>query len=137
MVTFGQSVWNWIKGNLPFPFPFEKKTVMTGTIKASPNLPAGAGKFLPVTRGNRRHSLPAEIFACMCRYFYLQIILLAAFAVHFARASFTVYPLSKKMSMIGSLQTQLQLKADILRYCLYGSVWIYVVVGHPLEWKIY
>ena len=56
---FGQCVWNWIKGNVPFPFPF-KKADLTGTIKALPNLPVGAGKFPPVTCGNRRQSLPAE-----------------------------------------------------------------------------
>ena len=38
-----------------------KKSALTRTIKASHKLPAGAGKFPPVTRGNRRQSLPAEI----------------------------------------------------------------------------
>ena len=42
---FGQSVWNWIKGNVPFPL---KKADLTGTMKASPNLPAGAGT-MPVS----------------------------------------------------------------------------------------
>ena len=90
---FGQSVWNWIKGNVPSPFPL-KKADLTGTIKASPNLPAGAGKFPPVTCGNRWQSLPAEIFACIRRYFYLQISWPAAFAGIFARTSFTVWLLS-------------------------------------------
>ena len=74
----------------PFPLFFWKKTDLTGKIKASPNLPAGAGKFPPVTCGNRSQSLPAEIFACIRRYFYLRISVTAAFAGNFARASFTV-----------------------------------------------
>ena len=68
-----------------------KKSARTRTIKTSCELPAGAGKFPPVTRGNHRQSLPAEIFACIRRYFYLRISLPAAFAGNFARASFTVY----------------------------------------------
>ena len=72
----------------PFAFPFEKAD-LTSTTKASPNLPAGAGRFPPTTCGNRRQSLPTEIFACIRRYFYLRISLPAAFADNFARASFT------------------------------------------------
>ena len=68
-----------------------KKSARTRTIKTSCELPAGAGKFPPVTRRKRRQSLPAEIFACIRRYFYLRISLPAAFAGNFARASFTVY----------------------------------------------
>ena len=68
-----------------------KKTARTRTIKSSCELSAGAGKFPPITRENRRQSLPAEIFACIRRYFYLRISVLAAFAGIFARASFTVY----------------------------------------------
>ena len=52
----------------------------TRTIKTSCELPAGAGKFPPVTRLNRRQSLP----------FYLRISLPAGFADNIARASFTV-----------------------------------------------
>ena len=62
-------------------------------MKTSCELPAGAGKFPPDTRRNRRQSLPAEIFACIRMYFYLRISLPAAFAGNFARASFTVYHL--------------------------------------------
>ena len=51
------------------------------TIKTSGELPAGAGKFPPVTRRDRRQSVPAEIFACIRRYFYLQISLPAAFVL--------------------------------------------------------
>ena len=72
---FGQGVWNWIKGNVP---GFEK-------IRPDAN-----NKNPPITRGNRRQSLPAEIFACIRRYFYLRISLPAAFAGNFARASYTV-----------------------------------------------
>ena len=68
-----------------------KKSTWTRTIKTSCELLAGAGKFQPVTRKNRRQSVPAEIFACIRRYFYLRISLPAAFAGNFARASFTVY----------------------------------------------
>ena len=57
----GQSVWNWIKGN----FPRFEKSAHTRTMKTSPELLAGAGKFPPVTRGNRRQSVPVEIFACV------------------------------------------------------------------------
>ena len=78
------------KRKRPFPPFLLKKTDLTGTIKASPNLPAGAGKFPPVTCGNRRQSLPAEIFACIRKYFYPWISLPAAFAGNFARASFSV-----------------------------------------------
>ena len=60
-------------------------------MKTSCELPAGAGKFPPDTRRNRRQSLPAEIFACIRRYFYLRNSLPAAIAGKFARASFTVY----------------------------------------------
>ena len=80
---FGQGVWNWIKGNVP---RFEK-SARTRTIKTSCELPAGEGKFPPVTRRNRRQSVPAEIFACVRRYFYLRTSLPAG---NFARASFTV-----------------------------------------------
>ena len=41
-----------------------KKSASTRTIKTSCELLAGAGKFPPVTRRNRRQSVPAEIFAC-------------------------------------------------------------------------
>ena len=68
-----------------------KKSARTRTIKTSCELPAGAGKFPPVTRRNRRQLVPAEIFACILRYFYLRISLPAAFAGNFARASFTVH----------------------------------------------
>ena len=67
-----------------------RKSDLTGTIKASRKLPAGAGKFPPVTCGNRTQSLLAEIFACIRRYFYLRNSLPAALAGKFARASFTV-----------------------------------------------
>ena len=78
------------KKKRPFlPF-FLKKADLTRTIKVPPNLPASTGKFPPVTCGNSRQSLPAEIFACIRRYFYLRISLPAAFAGNFARASFTV-----------------------------------------------
>ena len=60
-------------------------------MKSLCELPAGAGKFPPDTRRNRRQSLPAEIFACIRRYFYLRNSLPAAIAGKFARASFTVY----------------------------------------------
>ena len=83
---FGQGVSNWIKGNVPL-----KKSDWTRTIKTSFELPAAAGKFPAVTRRNRRQSVPAEIFACIRRYFYLRISLPAAFAGNFARATFTVY----------------------------------------------
>ena len=68
-----------------------KKSARTRTIKTSYELPAGAGEFPPVTRGNCRQSLPAKIFACIPWYFYLRISLPAAFAGNFARVSFTVY----------------------------------------------
>ena len=67
-----------------------KKSARTRTIKTSCELPAGAGTFPTVTRRNRRQSVPAEIFACIRRYFYLRISLPAAFAGKFARASLTV-----------------------------------------------
>ena len=60
---FGQSVWNWIKGNVP---RFEK-SALTLAIKASCKLPAGASNIPQVTGGKRGQSLPAEIFACLCR----------------------------------------------------------------------
>ena len=60
---FGQVVRYWVKGNVP---RFEKP-ILTSTLKASVKLPAGAGKFPPVTCRNRRQSLPAENFACICR----------------------------------------------------------------------
>ena len=44
-----------------------KRSALTGTVKASRKLPAGAGKFPPFTCGNRRQSLSAEIFACIRR----------------------------------------------------------------------
>ena len=50
---FGQSVWNWIKKMSLSPFLL-KKANLTGTKKFSPNLPTGAGKFPPVTCGNRK-----------------------------------------------------------------------------------
>ena len=59
-------------------------------MKSSCELPAGAGKFPPVTRRNRRHLVLADIFACIRRYFYLRISSPAAFAGNFAGASFTV-----------------------------------------------
>ena len=43
-----------------------KKSALTQT-KVSHNIPAGTGKFPPVTCGNRRQSLSAEFFACFCR----------------------------------------------------------------------
>ena len=43
--------------------PEVAKIARMRTIKTSCELFAGAGKFPPVTRGNRRQSLPAEIFA--------------------------------------------------------------------------
>ena len=67
-----------------------KKSARTRTIKTPCELPAGAGKFPPLTRRNRRQSVPAEIFTCIRRYFYLRISVPAAFAGNFARASFTV-----------------------------------------------
>ena len=76
-----------------------KKSARTRTIKTSCELPAGAGKFPPVTRRNRRQSVPAEIFTCIRRYFYLRISLPAVFA--FARASFTVYFInSEKFTLV-------------------------------------
>ena len=84
---FGQGVSNWIKGNVS---RFETIR-MDANKKTSCELPAGAGNFPPVTRRNRRQSVPAEIFACISRYFYLRISLPAAFAGNFARASFTVF----------------------------------------------
>ena len=66
-----------------------KKADLTETIKASPILNAGAGKFSLVTCGNRRQSLPAELFARIRRYFFLRISLPAA--GNFARTGFTVY----------------------------------------------
>ena len=54
----GQSVCYWIGGL--------RKSTLTRTIKASGKLPAGAGKYLPVTCGNRRQSLRAKGFACIC-----------------------------------------------------------------------
>ena len=83
---FGQGIWNWIKK----PSRGLKKIARTQTIKTSCELLAVAGKFPPVRRRNCRQSVPAEIFACMHRYFYLRISLPAAFAGNFARASFTV-----------------------------------------------
>ena len=77
-----------------------KKSARTRTIKTSCELPAGAGKFPPVTRRNRRQSEPAEIFACIRRYFYLRISLPAAFAGNFARASFTVLLLTNYISAL-------------------------------------
>ena len=56
------------------------KVDLTGKIKASRNLPAGAGKLPPVTCGNRTQSL----------HFYLRNSLPVAIADKFARASFTV-----------------------------------------------
>ena len=88
---FVQSVWNWIKRNVP---RFEKKTTRTRTMRNSYELPAGAGKFPSVICGNRRQSLPAEIFTCIRSYFYLRISLPAAFTDNFARASFTMYTCS-------------------------------------------
>ena len=44
--------------------PWVWKIPLTRAMKASRKLPAGAGKLPPVTRGNRRQSVPAEIFAC-------------------------------------------------------------------------
>ena len=82
---FDQSVCNWIKRNVFLLFLL-KKTDLTGTIKASPNLPGGAGKFPPVTCGNRSNR-------------YLRRFLPAS-AGNFLRASFTVYhwrtPLAQK-----------------------------------------
>ena len=46
-----------------------KKSARTQTIKFSYELPAGAGEFPPVMRGNCRQSLPAEIFACIAGIF--------------------------------------------------------------------
>ena len=92
-----------------------KKADLTGTIKASPNLPAGAGKFPPVTCGNRRQSLPAEIFACIRRYFYLQISLPAAFAGNFARASFTVYIQKMREKLVFDQILGKELVVDSLR----------------------
>ena len=64
---FGQGVWNWIKRNVP---RFEKILPDANNKNFIRSfLPAGAGKFPPVTRRNRRQSLPAEIFACIRRYF--------------------------------------------------------------------
>ena len=48
--SFDRGVWNWIKGNIP---RFEK-SARTRLIETSCELPAGAGKFPPVRRGNRR-----------------------------------------------------------------------------------
>ena len=62
----GQIVRHWIMGNVP---RFEKKSALTGTVKVSCKSLAGASKFPPVTCGNHRQSLPAEIFACIRRYF--------------------------------------------------------------------
>ena len=67
-----------------------RTSAVSRTIQASRKLPAGAGKFPPVTCGNRRQSLPAEIFACIRRYFCLRNKIAAAIAGNFARASFTV-----------------------------------------------
>ena len=69
---------------------FLKKADLTGTKRASPNLPAGAAKIPPVTwetAGNRylRRILPAS-----AGFLYLRISLAAAFAGDFAGASFTV-----------------------------------------------
>ena len=66
------------------------KSALTRTIKVSGKLPADAGMFPPITCGNCSQRLPAEIFACIRRYFYLRNSLLAAIAGNFARASFTV-----------------------------------------------
>ena len=75
-----------------------KKSARTRTIKTSCELSAGAGEFSifpPVTRGNRRQSVPAEIFACIRWYFYLRNSLPAAIAGKFARTCFTVNSLEK------------------------------------------
>ena len=68
-----------------------KKSALTGTIKASRKLSAGSGKFPPVTCGKRGQLLPAEIFDCICRYFYLRNSLPAVIAGKFARAIFTMH----------------------------------------------
>ena len=107
--SFGQGVWNWIKGNVP---RFEKIR-SDANIETSCELPAGAGKFPPVTRRNRRQSVPAEIFACIRRYFYLRISLPAAFAGNFARASFTVYAKSKKVWKLLQSSTPLTLSPTL------------------------
>ena len=85
---FVQGVWNW-KKETSWGL---KKTARTRTMKTLCELPAGAAKFPPDTRRNRRQSLPAEIFACIRWYFYLRNSLPAAIAGKFARASFTMNP---------------------------------------------
>ena len=83
---FGQIVWDWSK-RLSLDL---EKSALTRTIKVSPNVPAGAANFPPVTCGNRRQSLPAEIFARIRGSFCLRNMMRGAVASIFARASFTV-----------------------------------------------
>ena len=78
------------------------KSAWTRRIKTSNELPAGAGKIPPITCGNRTQSLPAEIFACICRFFYS---LSATIAGKFARASFTVY-VRRKLQEAGDFECE-------------------------------
>ena len=64
---------------------------LTQTKKASLKLPAAAGKFSQVTSRNKGHSLPGQISACICRWFYLRNSLQMAIAIKFAPSSFTVW----------------------------------------------
>ena len=82
----GQIVPNEMKRDVPKL----EQSALTGTKKASHNLSALEGKFLLVTCGNRRQSLPVDIFAGIRRHFY-QNVLHAAIAGTFAGAIFTVY----------------------------------------------
>ena len=84
---FGPVVWHWRKRNVPS----FKKVILTRTLKSLKNLPAGAGRYTPITCRNRRQSLDAEIFACICRQLYLKNSLPAATACNFALASFRVW----------------------------------------------
>ena len=53
-----------------------KKSTLTRTINASRKLPASAGKYPPVTCGNRRQSVHAENFAASAGYFTCETVYL-------------------------------------------------------------
>ena len=124
-----------------------KKSALTRTIKASRKLPAGAGKFPPVTRGNRRQSVPAEIFACIRGYFYLRNRIPAAIAGNFARASFTVnffnwsllvYSYKYRTVILNSKWPRAKIKPRKLLFVnkeFWATHWNVYVFGNCLVWQ--
>ena len=67
-----------------------KISALTRKIEASLKIPAGAGNLPPLTCGNCRQSLPAKIFVCVRKKFYMPNKLLTAIANKFACTSFTM-----------------------------------------------